>query len=304
MDFRQLQYILKVAQVGNITRAAEELYMTQPALSHFISKVEKEEGIKLFDRSTTPVTLTYAGERYVDTIRRIMELNQQLKEEIAEISTLQKGRLIIGIPPARAAELLPRVLPEYLRRYPGITVQTVEHNSRQLREDVRQGRVDFAILPKLDGFEDFRCETLFEEELFLVTQAGKLPATDWKQDESGERVVDLATLKDERFILLKNGHGMRNALDALFSYHGFKPQIAMETTNNETAYGLASTGMGVAVVPRMTLDSQRNPHPTDVFRLSKAGMKWQVVAVFNAEAVEPVLAVRCVALIREIYGIS
>lgn len=302
MDFRQFQYILKVAQVGNITKAAEELYMTQSALSHYIAKVEKEEGIRIFDRSTTPITLTYAGERYVAAIRKIMELGDQLHEELLELSTHKRGKLTIGIPPVRAAKMLPRFLPEYVRRYPQVQLHTIEHNSRQLTEDVDRGRADFAILPLLEELEGYRCVGLFKEELLLVTQKGILPESAYHIGSDGRRVVDLANLRDRTFILLKRGHGSRNALDPIFEYNGFKPKLFIETTNSETAYRLAATGLGIAVVPQMNVDPFQESNPVDIYRLSDSGLKWTVTAIFNTEKSVPYFAAKCVEVIQEIYN--
>lgn len=301
MNFRNFQYILKVAQLGNITKAAEELYMTQPALSRFIAKVEEEEGFKIFDRSTNPITLTYAGERYVATIRRIIELSDQFQEELLDISSHKKGKLTIGIPPARAASLLPRVLPEYFRRYPNVEVQTVESNFRRLTDAVRKGQVDFAVLPHLEGLEEFRCLDLFEDELILVTQKDALPPSASDPGEDGCRVIRLAELKDYPFILTTNGHGIRNAVNVLFEYHGMTPKILMETTHNEVAFGLAAAGMGAAIVSRMIMAPLQPLQPVDVYCLSQPGLKWTMCAIFNAENFERYFAAKCVELIREVY---
>ena len=85
MDTKQIQYILKVAECQNITRAAEQLFVSQPALSHFISKAEEELGAKIFNRGTTPLTLTQAGERYVKTAKMILSLQESLKQEIENL---------------------------------------------------------------------------------------------------------------------------------------------------------------------------------------------------------------------------
>ncbi len=299
MDLQLAQYILKVAQTGNITKAAAELYMTQPALSRYITKIEREEGIRIFDRATSPLSLTYAGERYVAAIRKMIALNEQLHEELAEISSYKKGQLTIGIPPARAASMLPIFLPEFVVRYPNVDIHTVEHNSRQLREDVMRGRVDFAILPLLEPLDGFRCEDLYQEELFLVSREGALPESAWRMGSDGYRVIHLAALKEQTFILLKNGHGIRNALDVLFGYHGIHPKIFMETTNNETAYGLAAAGLGLAIVPKMCVDTLKHIHPIEVFRLSDSGLRWTVSAILPPDATERYFAFQCIDVIRE-----
>ncbi|MBR1672345.1 MAG: LysR family transcriptional regulator [Fretibacterium sp.] len=301
MEFNKLQYLLKVADIGNFTKAAEDLYMTQPALSHLISKLEREEGIKIFDRSSNPITLTYEGEFYIETARQILALNNQLQQDLADITSGKKGRLTIGIPPARAAFMLPQFLPEYARRYPDIQLYTVEHNSRQLREDVQRGDVDFAILPVLQGFENFDKINLYEEELFLVAKTGSLPEESCLHLPNGESVIRLECLRNEPFILLKHGHGMRYALDVLFDYNGYKPKIVMETTNNETALGLAAAGMGLAVVPFMTVEPLRNVLPIKAYKISEAGMKWTVAAILRLNACLSVHTRDCIDLMREIF---
>ncbi len=302
MDFRKLRYILKVAETGNITKAAEQLYMTQPALSHYISKVEREEGVKLFDRTVTPVRLTYAGERYIETIRRILELNDMLEAEITEINENVTGRLTIGIPPARAADLLPEVLPKFLEKYPKVEVCTIEHNSRQLRDDLRKQAVDFAILPLLDGMDEFRHAELFQEELYLVCAENMLGSDEWHLNDKGEKVADINKLSSHRFILLKNGHGIRDKIDFLFQLNGLKPDIVMETTNNETAYGLAAAGLGLAIVPAYNIRRLMPQKPIEMYKLSDAGLKWTVAALMNPEVRTSIHALECIEFIRKNNG--
>ena len=301
MDFIQFEYLLKIAELGNFTQSAEELNMTQPALSHFISKLEKREGVKIFDRSSNPVKLTYAGEFYIEMARKVLSLNRQLQEDIADITSTRKGRLTIGIPPARAAFMLPKFLPEYSRRFPNVQICTVEHNSRQLKEDVMKGNVDFAILPLLQGFENFDTIALHEEELFLVAKAGSLPEHSFSTLADGKHVVHFEHLKDEPFILLKLGHGMRYALDVLFDYHGYKPKIIMETTNNETALGLAIAGMGLAVVPSMTVELLRGRSEINVCKISEAGLKRTIAIILRKNSYLSIQARECISLAREIF---
>ena len=97
MDTKQIQYILKVAECQNITRAAEQLFVSQPALSHFISKAEEELGAKIFNRGTTPLTLTQAGERYVKTAKMILSLQESLKQEIENLKDCRSGEITLGL---------------------------------------------------------------------------------------------------------------------------------------------------------------------------------------------------------------
>lgn len=304
MEFLKLEYIVKVAELGNITRAAEELFMTQPALSHFISRVEKEEGVRIFDRSSNPVTTTYEGEKYIETARQILELNRLLKEEMAEVTSARKGRVKIGIPPLRAAFMLPRFLPVYAEEFPHVEIQTVEHNSRQLREDVLKGSVDFAVLPRLGSLDDFSCVHLCREELLLTAREGYLKEDQYRVDGEGRQIIDLDMLKKVPFILLKDGHGSRGAMDTLFKLHGYKPKILMETTNNETAFGLAAVGMGVAVVPRSTVETISHDHPIQLFHLSETGYFWDIVAICRKDGQMNLLTKECISIMQEVFQLE
>ena len=107
MNLREYQYVLKVAQLQNMTRAAEALYITQPSLSHYIARVEEELGVQLFNRLTTPLSLTPAGEKYVETAQMILELDSGLKKELSEIAKGKKGVITLGMSHARASFFLP-----------------------------------------------------------------------------------------------------------------------------------------------------------------------------------------------------
>lgn len=147
MDFRQYQYILKVAELGNFTKTANELYITQPSLSHFIAKVEEEMGTPLFNRNTTPVSLTLAGEKYVETAKMVLALNNRLKQELSDIASQKGGVITVSMSHARASFFLPYVLPEFCEKYPGIDVKTVEVRSDLVEEYVAKGRCDIGFLP-------------------------------------------------------------------------------------------------------------------------------------------------------------
>ena len=108
MDFREMLYITAVADCRSVTAAAKRLYISQPSLSYIISKVEQDVGVKLFERRTYPLTLTYAGEKYVDTARKILLLNDNLRKELADIGMGEKGKISLGMPLERAGYMLSR----------------------------------------------------------------------------------------------------------------------------------------------------------------------------------------------------
>lgn len=280
MDFRQLQYVTAVAELQSITKAAAELSIAQPTLSHFIAKIEEETGVPLFDRSTRPLSLTFAGEKYVAAAREILRLSGNLQRELADIAQNKKGRITIGIPQERSAYMLPLILPRYHQLYPDILINTLEVRTSSLPAQVEKGNADFAIIPYFSSDIGLETETIYEEELLLVARGGMIP-DGWRRSEG---VVDISRMADLLFILPKKGYDIRSAVDILFQHYNIEPKVVLETTSNEAAYRLATAGLGVTVVPRMTVVVSSSVEHPDIFSMDDPPVTWDVVAAYRKDA--------------------
>jgi DNA-binding transcriptional LysR family regulator len=258
MNFLNLEYFLVVASEGNITRAAERLNVSQQALSNSIARLEKELSCKLFYRKKD-LTLTYAGKQFKTSAEKILDIKRQTQTVLDEIGEGGRGELRIGISYTRGQAILPLLLPAFSRRYPLVELHVTEGSTHVLEEDLDRGRIDVLI-----GFAPFMVESaeyteLMKDHLYLV-----LPKTLMAQsfgnkaqevlDEYKEN-MDISLFKDLPFILLKEGDRIRAIVDREFYAKGLKPQIKLETQNIQTAFALASEGMGLAVCPELYLGS-------------------------------------------------
>jgi DNA-binding transcriptional LysR family regulator len=258
MNFLNLEYFLVVASEGNITRAAERLNVSQQALSNSIARLENELNCKLFDRKKD-LTLTYAGKQFKTSAEKILDIKRQTQTVLDEIGEGGRGELRIGISYTRGQAILPLLLPAFSRRYPLVELHVTEGSTHVLEEDLDRGRIDVLI-----GFAPFMVESaeyteLMKDHLYLV-----LPKTLMAQsfgnkaqevlDEYKEN-MDISLFKDLPFILLKEGDRIRAIVDREFYAKGLKPQIKLETQNIQTAFALASEGMGLAVCPELYLGS-------------------------------------------------
>ena len=122
MDFRELSYITAIAKYQNITKAAEALYISQPGLSKFLSGLEEELGLRLFDRADRKYIPTYAGQRYLEYAHTILDTKASLDSELSDIIKRDIGVLNIGLPNMRCAYVLPKTLPEFNTKYPNVKV--------------------------------------------------------------------------------------------------------------------------------------------------------------------------------------
>ena len=276
MDSKQIQYILKVAECQNITRAAEQLFVSQPALSHFISKAEEELGAKIFNRGTTP--LTQAGEQYVKTAKMILNLEETLKRDIENLNNCRDGVITVGLSDMRATSLLPFVLPEFKLLYPNVTVRTVESSSRQVEDNVRNGAVDLGIIPLYDYGQDLSSAELYDEELVLVSSED-LPCT----RGNVRNWISIEDVRERDFVLLTGGNRIRRAVDAIFLEHGVKPRSIVESSNNMTVYMIATTGMALAIVPETVVRMMNPVRIPRVYSIGKGGFHWNIGAIWRED---------------------
>lgn len=244
MELRQLQYALQIAIDKNFSRAAEKLHIAQPSLSQQLSKLEKELGVLLFQRTTNSVEVTHAGSLFVDKAQSILDMVEQLKREMEDISQMRKGKLVVGSLPITGAHVLPLVLPVFQARYPEIEIVLVEETSANLEQLTGIGQVDISLLSLPLADDSLSYETVIEEQIVLAVPTQHALA------QSG-KPVDIASLKEEPFIALKKGQGFRQITLELCEHAGFVPRIVFESSNIETVQSLVAAGMGIAFVPNM-----------------------------------------------------
>ena len=282
MDFRQLRYMLTLAELRNMSRAADALYVSQSALSHYLKNVENELGVPLFDRSTTPMSLTYAGKCYMESARKILEENDRLLKELRDITQHLTGKLTIGTPRDRISYMMPKILPEFSRRYPGITIDLFSASRQKLLDALRSGRIDLAILPDIDlsAESDLAGEPIYQEELLLAAADGFLPPG----TERSPGVIRPERLADLPFFLLLQEHAMRNWCDNWFKRNGLKVRPQMEFTTNISCYRMAAAGLGVTIIPYLTTQLACPGGDVRLYSLGDPPATWNIFLIYRKNA--------------------
>ena len=269
MEFRQLKYVLTVAEERSFSNAAKKLYIAQPSLSQFIAKLEHQLGVQLFDRTISPLRLTYAGELYIEMSKKILDLKSQLSNQMDDIAELKKGRITIGISPFRSTYTLPHILPLFHERFPGIEVILAEGTMDELEKFALRGTTDFSImnLPIKENLFDY--EPITTEEILIALPPRHPLSQSLRKKKDLQPQIALANLREDPFILLKPGQRLRQSAMDLCWQAGFKPHIALESKSIEAAYALVATGMGVTFV----VDTLANQRPNGSLCCSIAGLK-------------------------------
>lgn len=168
MNLKEQTYVCVLAECGNITRAAERLFISQPALSIYISSLEKSLGIRLFERVGKKFVLTCAGELYVEKARKMLALKAEFDEALSEIAGGKRGRLRIGVQLRRETWLIPPVLARFKREYPDIEVMIREGNHGELMQMFEAYELDLVLMNGADIKSGMQSQELFSEELLVA----------------------------------------------------------------------------------------------------------------------------------------
>lgn len=250
MNMKQALYFKTIAQYGTITAAAKQLYISQPSLSQTLRQIEDEVGTPLFDRSTSPFHLTYAGERYLKAVEAMLDIETRLKEEIESIRRDDGGRLRLGISITRAMQVLPDVIPIFTKAYPNVTIELTEAASASLEGLLQKGQIDLA-LAALEANEANIAYELIEKESIGIL-AGK--DSQLAQLVPSGTPISLEMVEKEAFVSLDTSHSSRIVQDRLFRRYNIRPMILLETSSLEVARRVALKSGACMVLPDVYAD--------------------------------------------------
>lgn len=250
MNMKQALYFKTIAQYGTITAAAKQLYISQPSLSQTLRQIEDEVGTPLFDRSTSPFHLTYAGERYLKAVEAMLDIETRLKEEIESIRRDDGGRLRLGISVTRAMQVLPDVIPIFTKAYPNVTIELTEAASASLEGLLQKAQIDLA-LAALEANEANIAYELIEKESIGIL-AGK--DSQLAQLVPSGTPISLEMVEKEAFVSLDTSHSSRIIQDRLFRRYNIRPKILLETSSLEVARRVALKSGACMVLPDVYAD--------------------------------------------------
>ena len=244
MDFKELSYIAAIAKHQNITKAAESLYISQPGLSKFLAGLESDLGLKLFDRIDKKYIPTYAGERYLEYARTILDTKASLEAELADIIKRDRGVLNIGLPNMRCAYMLPKTLPVFNAKYPNVKVNIFEGTSAAIDKRLLDGETDLAFYSKpYKPNPHVTYETLAREELRVCTCRNH-PVKDLAKNGH----IELCALRKERLILLSPEQRTGQISRYWLAKAGIDLSRSITTNNMPAVIALTEQGWGISFV--------------------------------------------------------
>ncbi len=266
MQFKSIQYFMEVARLGSFTAAAEALFISQPALSQQIKKLEDEVGAQLFDRSRHTAELTEAGTLFLQEGKRILQIYDQVLRHIAAMENPIADVVRFGISPFYSRYYLPRLLPPLVAAHPALKYEVTEDYSYVIESAVIEGKLDFCLVPLEPKNPLLSYETIYQESILLAVPRDSL-VNEFAVPANGIPYLDLKYAARENFIALKSVQKFSDFGRELCRQAGFEPNVVCELMNWDTLNMLVSTGLGVGFVPDLLIGQMEEERRPRYYRL-------------------------------------
>ena len=287
MNLKQFKYALVLSETKNFSKAAEELNISQPSLSQYVKKIEKNIGQPLFVRVGRNVRLTDAGKAYINAGIKILDIEHQLLTEMTDLSYNKKGSINVGISPYRSVHLMPSIVRKFHELHPGIKLVLDEHNRFDLIDGAKKGDYDiFVTTPPIDE-SIFVAEPMTDEELLLAVPKesalyGKLSAN----AETGSNkfpAIDIDLIKGADIISLGDYMPMRMIVDELDKQYGLELNSVLEVRSNDALISHVTSGIGVAIVPGVLSHYDENQDRIAFFSFKQDIPKRELIIAYRKD---------------------
>ena len=277
----QLRVFEAVARHKSFTRAAEELFLTQPSVSMQVKQLAKSVGMPLFEQVGKRLYLTEAGEELLGTCRDIFDRLSQFEMTVADLQGLKQGQLKLSVI-TTAKYVIPRLLGPFCQRYPGIEISLKVTNHEGLQERLNDNLDDLYILSQPPATPDVFCQEFLDNPLVVLAPMNHPLAS--------QKNIPIEQLNGEPFIMREPGSGTRQAVQKMFEDRGVAVKVRLDLGSNEAIKQAIAGGLGISVLSRhvLTLDGWQNqltildvegfPIPRQWYAIYPSGKQLSVVA--------------------------
>lgn len=267
MELKELEHFIAVVQYGGFSKAASNIYVSQPTLSKSIKKLEENLNVILFERSTRKLILTDAGSLVYHQANKIISSTKELKTSLDDLLNVPSGEIKIGIPPLIGTLFFPIIAEKFDRLHPKISLQLVEHGAKRIEYMIDDGKVDLGIVVLPVDKNKFSIKPFIKEEFMFFAHPNHPLAS--------KSSVALHELKEEDFILFNREFALHNLIiDQCEKNAGFSPNIAYESSQWDLIAELVSAKLGITLLPK-SIYSKMAAHSISVVPIQSPPM-WEL----------------------------
>lgn len=246
MDLRQLKFFMEIARFNNFTKAAEELHVAQPAVSMAIRKLEEELELVLFNRQDRKVALTAEGKIFLGHARRILDDLKAAGQEMADLRSLGKGEVRVGVPPMMSAYFFPTIICSFAKLYPRLRLAVSGEGAASIQKMISQGELDMGVIAGGHVPDNLEIRHILREEVVVC-----VPPDHPFTSRSG---VSLEEFAGQPLIMFKEGYYQREMLFEEMKGSGMTPKVVFETNLYTMVKSLVKKGLGISTLLRMVVE--------------------------------------------------
>lgn len=302
MNLKQLEAFVQVAEGGSFSKAAKELFLTQPTISAHIASLEKELSVRLFVRNTKEVGLSDDGKDLYKYARQIVDLEKKIEERFGEKDSGEKHCITIAASTIPAQYLLPKVLIRFNERYPEEQIKIIETDSTKVVTQIVEHMADVGFTGTVLEKKHCKYIPFYKDELVIIT-----PNTEKYRKLKQESPEDIRWILDEHVIMREEGSGTRKEAKKQLKRAGVNPSeldIIASIENQETIKKSVRQGMGVSVLSRLATKDETRDGYVLAFPIPKADDGRDINLVYNKNYQLSGSAERFIKVVREVYQIK
>lgn len=297
MDLKQLEYFVRVAELGSFTRASAVLEIAQPALSRQVRLLEVELRQNLLTRNGRGVTPTEAGKLLLEHGRGILHQVARTYEELGRVRGALAGRVCLGLPPSMSKALTVPITREFRKRLPNAALSVSEGLSIAMQEGLQTGRLDVALLYNPLPSAELETAPLLTESLFLIGRREPAPDGREEDDDAPRTLREVALLP---LVIPSRPNAMRMLVEKQMAEIGCRPNIALEIDGVAAILDLVLDGAGFAVLPAHALGTVAQPDAFVLRPIVEPALRSNLVIATAASRPATLTQQALVALVRDI----
>jgi DNA-binding transcriptional LysR family regulator len=240
-DWHLLECFRVAGRLQHVTRAAEQLGTSQPALSRSLARLQSDLGVQLFRRAGRSIRLTKPGEVFLARVERALEEIENGRRELGDFKAADRGTIALGFLRTLGAKYIPELVRRFSLAHPEVQFAFVQNNSATIEAQLERGELDLIFVAVPPGHAGFGWSRIVDQQLVLIVPRDHRLAR--------RRHVRLREMANERFVSFKQGHAIRRMTDDLCKAAGFVPQISFEADDSSSVPGFVAAGFGIGIVP-------------------------------------------------------
>ena len=291
MDLKQLEYFVRVAELGSFTRASIVMDVAQPALSRQVRQLEVELRQNLLTRNGRGVTLTDAGRVLLEHGRGILHQIERAKEDLGRLRGALAGRVAVGLPPSIAKRIAVPLTRAFRQQLPNASLSITEALSSSIQESVIAGRVDLALLYNPAPSAEIDSVVILEEELYLVGPAAE-----------GDAEVSLRDLAAAPLVIPTQPNSIRMLVEAELANIGCRPSIAMEIDGVAAILDLVVDGVGLAVLSANAVLTAPRPQEFSIRRIANSPLRSRLALAASSQRPATLTQQATLKLLQEVVS--